>query len=266
MIICVAGDVHGAVDKFYEYVLRFEQTLGENFEWVLQVGDFGVWPDPKKVDPVTDRHAGPGDFHRWLSMGSPVPRRTAFIQGNHEDFDWLAKNGVRGEILPGLVYIPNGQRFDLVSGGHRLSVGAMGGSYAGRDYERPAAALQGRAKRHYTRDQVERLMMQGKLDILLTHEAPAGAFIEKGEFGDGYKTDVEGLDDLLLGTSPKACFSGHHHAAMQCEIAGVRCFGLNKIGEPGSLVAVRFDEDGDNWSVLGEWPYLTERKACIGDL
>jgi hypothetical protein len=72
-MVCVVGDVHGAVDKMYEYVLRFEQTLGVNFEWVLQVGDFGVWPDPTFSDPATERHGGVGDFPRWLSARRPVP-------------------------------------------------------------------------------------------------------------------------------------------------------------------------------------------------
>jgi len=49
MIICAAGDIHGAMDRMYEDVLAFESALGVRFEWVLHVGDFGVWPDPKRI-------------------------------------------------------------------------------------------------------------------------------------------------------------------------------------------------------------------------
>jgi hypothetical protein len=44
MIICAAGDIHGAHDRLFEDVLAFEEALGVRFEWVLHVGDFGVWP------------------------------------------------------------------------------------------------------------------------------------------------------------------------------------------------------------------------------
>lgn len=44
MIISVAGDIHGAIDRLYAEVAEFERALGVQFAWVLQVGDFGVWP------------------------------------------------------------------------------------------------------------------------------------------------------------------------------------------------------------------------------
>jgi hypothetical protein len=203
----------------YEHVLRFEQTLGVNFEWVLQVGDFGVWPDPAFSDPATERHGGVGDFHRWLKARRPVPRRTAFIKGNHEDHVWLDKNAREGEILPGLTYIPNGTRIDLITNGQHLAVGGLGGSFSARDYVRPSAQLQGRAKRHYTRDEVDSLMRCGGLDVLLVHEAPAGAYIQKDGFG--YESDVDGISDLLVALRPRVCFSGHHRAPVTCEVAGV---------------------------------------------
>ena len=37
MILCAAGDIHGALDRMYEDVLAFEATLGVRFEWVLYV-------------------------------------------------------------------------------------------------------------------------------------------------------------------------------------------------------------------------------------
>jgi hypothetical protein len=44
MIICAAGAIHGALDRLFEDVLTFEESLGVRFEWVLHVGDFGMWP------------------------------------------------------------------------------------------------------------------------------------------------------------------------------------------------------------------------------
>ncbi len=62
MPICAAGDIHGAMDRMYEDVLPFEAALGAPFGWVLHVGDFGVWPDPHRVDKATMKHDGAGDF------------------------------------------------------------------------------------------------------------------------------------------------------------------------------------------------------------
>jgi hypothetical protein len=58
MIICAAGDIHGAMDRMYEDVLAFEAALGVRFEWVLHVGDLGVWPDPNRVDKATKKRSG----------------------------------------------------------------------------------------------------------------------------------------------------------------------------------------------------------------
>lgn len=59
-------------------------------------------------------------------------------------------------------------------------------------------------------------LVDAGLDIVLTHDAPAGV-----QFA---------------------------------EIAGVPCIGLNKVGRPGNLVAVEIGARGREWSVLGEWP------------
>lgn len=34
MIICAAGDIHGAIDRLYQEVLAFEEPLGVRFAWV----------------------------------------------------------------------------------------------------------------------------------------------------------------------------------------------------------------------------------------
>ena len=57
MILCAAGDIHGALDRMYEEVLAFEVELGVRFEWVLHVGDLGVWPDPERIDIEPDQVA-----------------------------------------------------------------------------------------------------------------------------------------------------------------------------------------------------------------
>lgn len=108
MAICAAGDAHGALEKMYSNVLAFEASLGICFDLLLHVGDFGIWPDPLRLDKATQKHGGAGDFPNWRAEARRVPRPTIFIKGNHEDFEWLSK--LKGEDpLPSLSYLPNGE-------------------------------------------------------------------------------------------------------------------------------------------------------------
>jgi hypothetical protein len=115
MLTCAAGDTHGALDRFSDDLLAFEADLGGRFAQVLHVGDFGIWPDPARVDRATRDHEGPGDFPTWWAERRTPPRPTLFIEGDHEDFAWL--DGLEGdEVLPGLRYLRNGQRAELAGG------------------------------------------------------------------------------------------------------------------------------------------------------
>lgn len=112
MVICAAGDTHGAIDRLFQEVFAFEKSLGVRFAWLLHVGDFGVWPDPSRVDGATRRHDGAGDFPAWWDERRVAPRRTLFIKGNHEDFLWLdAQPGP--EVLSNLFYLRNGAAFTI---------------------------------------------------------------------------------------------------------------------------------------------------------
>jgi predicted phosphodiesterase len=253
MIICAAGDIHGAMNRMYEDILAFEAALDVRFEWVLHVGDFGVWPDADHVDKATKKHDGAGDFPTWLAEGKTTPRKTVFIKGNHEDFAWLDEQR-SPEVLPGLFYLRNGSAMDLGKGRDAVRVGGVGGCYGPSDFDRPSKDLQGYAKRHYTQDEIEALRGRGKIDILLVHDAPAGVRFERHRHGAGWVSEAVGLDQLVAGVRPKVCFFGHHHTRVDGEVAGVRCIGLNKVMMPGNLVAIDLEPRGGTCSILGEWP------------
>ena len=253
MIICAAGDIHGALDRMYEDILAFEEALGVRFEWVLHVGDFGVWPDPDRCDRATRQHDGAGDFPAWWAERRSAPRRTLFVKGNHEDFVWL-DDQPDPEVLPNLFYLRNGRRFELSDGARAITVGGLGGCHGPSDYRRRSRDLQAYAKRHYTREDIDTLVAGGPVDVLLVHDAPAGVCFERHRRGAGFVSEAEGLDDLVRGVRPRVCFFGHHHTRIDSEVAGVPCVGLNKIRMPGNLVAVELDPRGRGWSVLGEWP------------
>jgi Icc-related predicted phosphoesterase len=253
VIICAAGDIHGGLDRMYEQVLAFETSLGVHFAWLLHVGDFGIWSDPARIDGATRRHDGAGDFPVWLAERRNAPRPTVFIKGNHEDFVSLDTQPST-EVLPGLHYLKNGHVFELVDGGETLLVGGVGGCYGPSDFERGSSTLQGYAKRHYTHDEITTLCLHSGLDIVLTHDAPAGVRFTRHRRGEGYISEAAGLDELLARTQPRVCFFGHHHTRFDAEVANVPCLGLNKGPHPGCLVAIEMKPGGRTWQLLGEWP------------
>ena len=253
MLVCAAGDIHGALNRLYEDVLAFEDVLGVRFDYVLHVGDFGVWPDASRTDKATRNHDGAGDFPLWLAERRAVPRPTVFIKGNHEDFEWLDSH--QGEqVLPGLTYLRNGCSVDLRdphSG--TIRVAGVGGCYGPSNYGRRSDELQGYAKRHYTSDEIECLANTSGVDIVLTHDAPAGVRFNRHRRGAGYKSDAQGLDVLLAQLRPRVCFFGHHHTRVDADVSGVRCLGLNKVRMPGNLVAIEMEPGACDWSLLGEY-------------
>jgi hypothetical protein len=82
MFMCAAGDIHGARDQLYDDVLAFEEALGVRFDYVLHVGDFGIWPDPNRVDKATRKHDGAGDFPVWFAENRAAPRPTKTSPGS----------------------------------------------------------------------------------------------------------------------------------------------------------------------------------------
>ena len=256
MLICAAGDIHGAIDELYEHVLQLEKQLAINFDLVLHVGDFGAWPDPEKLDKATAKRDGPGDFAKWIGEGKRAPRSTVFIPGNHEDFEFLGKLSQSTEILPGLIYLPSGGAFNFKSNGQTLRIGGVGGCFSPKDYEVASAALKGKARRHFTRDQVERVVRKandGRFDVIMTHDAPTGVVVPTHRGGTTV-SQAMGLGEMVARTQPRISLFGHHHARVDAQVAGVRCIGLNCAPNPGSLVALEFPADSWECTILGEWP------------
>jgi hypothetical protein len=256
LFLCAAGDIHGALDQLYRDVLAFEDGLGQRFDFVLHVGDFGIWPDPETVDRATREHEGAGDFPTWHVSASPVPRRTIFIKGNHEDFEWLhARAGT--EVLPGLTYLANGHVMEIgTETAPSIRVGGIGGCFGPSNYERPSEQLRGYARRHFTRDEVERLCANSPVDVLLLHDAPGGVeFVRRRRHRERrYVSEAAGLAEAVRRTRPRVCFFSHHHHRVDAEIDGIRCIGLNKVARPGNLVAVEIVETGPGFRILDEWP------------
>jgi Icc-related predicted phosphoesterase len=199
MIIFFAGDVHGRLTQFYDKVFSLENKLGLQADWILQTGNFGVWPDPLKIDRATRQHIDNVDFHRYYYNGLAVPKPTLFIAGRHEDHRWLNFKRDRGEmeILPNLNWLLNGFKTSI-----GLNVVGLGKSYSPKTYYDKKSR---KALGHYTRSDVERACSQGPTDILLTHEAPKG--LQLG----GHISEAEGIEKICFATRPTLLVHGHYN-------------------------------------------------------
>jgi len=96
---------------------------------------------------------------------------------------------------------------DLGEGHETVRVGGVGGCFGPKDLERQSKHLQGYAKRHYTRDEIEMLCKGASVDILLVHDAPAGVRFERHRQGIGWVSEAAGLDQLVAGVRPKSASS-----------------------------------------------------------
>jgi Calcineurin-like phosphoesterase len=107
--ILVAGDWHGNEDWALHVIRRVPGALaGEGRRLILQLGDFGVWPD----------RAGQQYLARISRALAEVDAELWFIDGNHEDFPQLARLAaeaatVDGRVLvrPHLMHLPRGYRW-----------------------------------------------------------------------------------------------------------------------------------------------------------
>jgi Icc-related predicted phosphoesterase len=259
MLFCVAGDVHGKISLLYQKVLAFEDRLNVRFDGLLQVGDFGIWPDLSKIDNSTKINSfgkpaseQSGDFAEWWAAKREVPIPTLFVKGNHEDFDFLyeRKRQKKG-LLPGLRCLPNGEVWRWGPAWEKIRVAGVGGCYGFNDYVMKSEELTGRMRRHFTFEEVRRLrvLCEGQIDVLLLHDAP-----EAMDFGYAYPHRAEGLDDLIRATKPKVVFCGHHHKGGRATVAGVPVINLPIFPNRGSLLAVYFNPDSGRFKVIGEGP------------
>jgi uncharacterized protein len=193
-----------------------------------------------------ERHA---DVALWICVGDlasvtgayPEPPKPLYwIKGNNEDFDRIAE-WEAGEPPPrNLHFIRNGTAATVGP----LRVAALGGTYAPKWFETPAADLpRGRAsaafekrddkRRHFVREEVDACKRLASIDILMTHEA-ARPFILVDEPRAGARprridAGKPAINALLAALQPRLHLCGHHHRFSETVREGVRSVCLDRI-------------------------------------
>ena len=209
----------------------------------MQFGALGdIHGDFESARRIVARHA---DVPFWLCVGDVADEegryqglgsRVYWIKGNNENFDAIAAR----DFPESLHFLDNGQ-MTTIDG---LRVAGLGGTFAPTWYETPAAALphpvKGTARataladkrRHFVREEVERLARMSGIDVLLTHEA-ARPYRVGGRGPDAGKTPI---NEVLAAARPRLHLFGHHHAFTDQERQGVRSIGLDLVSQSYLLV------------------------------
>ena len=189
----VLGDAHASDPANRETLLALYETVDPDA--VLQVGDLEYYD---------------------------LPAPTWFVAGNNEDLDVIdALRAGRGPPATRNAHLL-ASTAATVDG---LRVAGLSGNYAPTQFDRPRRDLEGGRRRHFTREDVERVADLRDVDVVLTHEAP------RGLLSYGYDPGCEHVNALLETLSPALCLVGHHHRHREAELAGTRVVSLAPIWE-----------------------------------
>lgn len=208
--VALAGDWHGNSTRGRVVI---EKAAAAGADLVIELGDFGWWTPGRE----TDRYIGALDraltFHGLTLL---------WLDGNHEDFDSLYEipidpgTGLR-KITDRIWHLPRGYRWVWAEQVWMALGGAVsvdkGGRTSGVDWW-PHETL--------TAADLHRATADGRVDVMLTHDAPAGVVIpgiDDRAGNGGWPADViaeanthrellRGVVDLV---HPARLWHGHYH-------------------------------------------------------
>lgn len=220
--IAIAGDWHGD----FPYARKSLKKLHDKgVDTVLQLGDFGIWPNPK------DGHVS------MLSLQEELDRldmHLLFIGGNHENWDWLdaqpvATDGTR-KLAPRLWHLPNGLGWAWNLFGQDVKFVALGGAFStDRKYRKIGWDLF--LQETISDEELSAAVGHEKADVLLTHDAPSNAPVRRSSNFSRYDAMGLSFDDKLEDRENsrkvetamrelevKSLFHGHFHTRYADEI------------------------------------------------
>lgn len=240
MKILLVGDCHSNTNWVEHHVLRIADEL--EVDQVFQVGDFGFRPEKPWGK----------EFLAMLKVEMPSKNYNfCWIDGNHENFDWLQEIGAfnaswptdintrftaKGDQKGQVIYVPRG--FVWEWGGKKF--GSLGGAYSPDKSKRsphvdywPQETIQDWQVKQF----IEGIKINDDyLDVLLTHDCPAGIHIA-GE-NDGWAREFPAtyvnrrrIKTIVDYAMPKLIVHGHYHTRYHTEVgpadAPIRVEGLN---------------------------------------
>lgn len=215
------GDTHADASWLKFVVLPMAVKMG--IGTIIQVGDFGYWPNSRKFLHVAKTAREKFGVDVW------------FIDGNHEHFTALKRDvraaqmvfGVREgnrdpvELAPGFIYLPRASHVSVAD----RSVTCVGGAASIDRRDRLVGTSWFPDERINDTD-IEAVAASGHADILITHDAPAGwkipGITSEGLLPSSWYLELssceehrERVREVLELVTPSTLIHGHYHSAYQ---------------------------------------------------
>ena len=199
------------------------------------------------LDRVLRRHP---EVPFWLCVGDvasttgayPTPPAPLYwIKGNNESFDRIDAFVAGRETVANLHYIRNGTAARIGA----ITVAGVGGTFAPTWYDTAASELPRRPKddkrRHFVRDEVEACKALGRVDVLLTHEAPKPFWVElpsSTAASKRWRRDVGKVPiaEVADAVQPRLHCFGHHHVQAAFTRAGIPTVCVDRVNRGYLLV------------------------------
>lgn len=252
----VAGDWHGKTD-WAQQIIRF--TSQRNVDTLVQLGDFGIWPE-----------AGGPKYVRKVNLACEKNDvNLIVVPGNHENYNRLDKLEIDSEgwmfnpEWPRIKFAPRGHVWEMPNGMWAAALG--GGGSIDRNLR-----VEGKtwwSAEEITMENVETLTDNltkagnPKIDVMFTHECPAGLYRPSKGSAAWITPEVEYycyqqrivLREAVDRVSPSSLYHGHWHDWFEDTIEGMnpatqedyftQVYGLTMNGMPdGHVVEVSWDD------------------------
>jgi Icc-related predicted phosphoesterase len=227
MKIAFVGDVH----------CHYELLHDLDVDMILQVGDFGIYPRPDKIDPKTLAKNDATVFMDYWKGKRKFKIPIFFVRGNHEDNEFLLKEAYKlrnektgiVELLPNLYWITDGRIFLYED----LAILGMGGIHATGTWDLTVSQRKGKRFNHFSK--FDFAVANYEIDVWLdslynaacnytkifishdapTHEPPPGIKLYS-HFG-GCKP----IADLVKRWDPVVARFGHYHYNHQIDLPNI---------------------------------------------
>jgi len=177
-IVGFIGDIHG------------------HFEAVQRIVD---------KNPFVDRWFQVGDLGGENVNYPPFPFNFHFIQGNHENWDYIQNL----KDINSTLFLQNGSLSRYKCGNDYYTVAAMGGNYSPRYFFEQSKNICQSRIRHFTMSDFDMLLNNAlkvrKINVLITHEAPSPCLKFHSDVG------IPEITRLANRINPDIHIFGHHH-------------------------------------------------------
>ncbi|KAI5815417.1 lariat debranching enzyme [Pyronema omphalodes] len=226
--IAIEGCGHGQLNAIYSSIKKAEEENNFIVDLLIICGDFQAMRNLSDLEVMScpPKYRDMADFHEYYSGKRKAPVLTLFIGGNHEASAYGMELFHGGWVAPNIFYMGAS---NVVQVGN-LRIGGLSGIYKSNDYSKPhyeiLPYLPNEIKSIYhirSYDVFKLFQVQGKLDIMLSHDWPANIehygdtnalFRKKPFFIEDSKNGELGsppAETLLKKLQPKYWFSGHLH-------------------------------------------------------